>query len=130
MLVERIDRARQPAPLATIQRRRGQAFGIDLDHLLRRKPRQEAGAEMPTRLDHDGRRLGNIEAEHLEEHRVSGLDPIGYYDDDDPLRAADAQCGRSTQNQGAALGVSEPTHDRAIVQSDDLDVGREWKVAR
>ena len=46
---------------------------IDLDHVLMAEEFVEAAAEMAARLDHDDPGGGDIQAEHLEEHRVGAL---------------------------------------------------------
>ena len=113
-------------PLPAFEHGRGETFAVDLVHALGRKPGDEAGAEMAARFDDDGVRSADVEAEHLEEHRVERLHAVG---DDDHRHAADAQRGGGAKSQRAALGPAQAADDGAVVQADDLGIGLEGGVA-
>ena len=50
--------------------------GVDLDDLLVAEELVEAAAEMAARFDHDHARGGDVQAEHLKEHRVGALEAV------------------------------------------------------
>src|SRR4029453_9938527 len=89
--VERIDRPRQPGPSEVRQDRRRQARTIDFVDLAGIEELVKTAAEVPAALDHDHPRLGDVQAEHLELHRVHALAAVG---DDHELDAAEIEQGR------------------------------------
>src|SRR5262245_46900884 len=80
---------------------------------------------MAARLDDDGSRLGDVDTEHFEEHRVSRLAASGdYYH----REAADPQRSGGSNINTTALEQAEPADEATIAESNHIRLSLERNV--
>src|SRR5882672_8597454 len=120
--VERIDRPRQPGPSEVRQDRRRQARTVDFVDLTAKEELVETAPEVAAALDHDHPRLGDVQPEHLELHRVHALAAVG---DDHELDAAEVEQSRGAHVGRYVLQHAAAADILAVAQLGDLGLAVE-----